>query len=221
MVFKPANRGKQTYIFIEKNGNKVKLPDLPYMRITNTSVRKHLCHKLLDNNVPDTQAIHITGNKKPQSVNNYRNMSNRQQQEVSSLLSTSSAEKHESVSEPQVASNSSVQPTLANDDSAFNKQVFTEPPMLVRNQNIPQNIHLSNSEKTASFHVDSNNVLRSIFQNAQIHGSVFNITVNLQPPAKRPRIENESKIKSKIEAETEGQNDSSAIYALFISVEKY
>ena len=66
------------------------LPDLPYMRITNTSVRKHLCQKLLDSNIPDTHAIHITGHKTPQSLNNYRKLSNKQKQHVSTLLSSSS-----------------------------------------------------------------------------------------------------------------------------------
>ena len=65
------------------------LPDLPYMRITNTSVRKHLCQKLLDCNIPDTHAIHITGHKNPQSLNNYRKLSNKQKQHVSTLLSSS------------------------------------------------------------------------------------------------------------------------------------
>ena len=32
-------------------------------RLTNTSVRKHLCQKLMDNNVPGNHAIHITGHK--------------------------------------------------------------------------------------------------------------------------------------------------------------
>ena len=65
------------------------LPDLPYMRITNTSVRKHLCQKLLDSNISDTHAIHITGHKSPQSLNNYRKLSNKQKQHVSTLLSSS------------------------------------------------------------------------------------------------------------------------------------
>ena len=39
------------------------LPDLETKRITNTSVRKHLCQKLLDNNIPDTQAVDITDTK--------------------------------------------------------------------------------------------------------------------------------------------------------------
>ena len=48
------------------------LPDLQTKRITNTSVRKHLCQKLLDNNIPNAQAVHITGHKNPSSLNNYR-----------------------------------------------------------------------------------------------------------------------------------------------------
>ena len=41
-------------------------------RLTNTSVRNHLCQKLMDNNVPDNHAIHFTGHKNPRSLNNYR-----------------------------------------------------------------------------------------------------------------------------------------------------
>lgn len=40
-------------------------------RLTNTSVRKHLCQKLLHNNVPDHH-IYITGHKNPGSLNNHR-----------------------------------------------------------------------------------------------------------------------------------------------------
>jgi len=48
------------------------LPNKNTKRLTNTSVRKHLCQTLLDNNIPDGQAIHITGHKNPASLNNYR-----------------------------------------------------------------------------------------------------------------------------------------------------
>ena len=41
-------------------------------RLTNTSVRKHLCQKLMDNNVPNNHVIHITGHTNPGSLNNYR-----------------------------------------------------------------------------------------------------------------------------------------------------
>ena len=68
------------------------LPDLPYMRTTNTSVRKHLCQKLLDCNIPDTHAIHITGHKNLQSLNNYWKLLNKQKQHVSTLLSSSSGQ---------------------------------------------------------------------------------------------------------------------------------
>ena len=57
-------------------------------RLTNTSARKYLCQKLLANNVPDTQAVHITGHRNAQSLNNYRTLSNQQQQRMSELLST-------------------------------------------------------------------------------------------------------------------------------------
>ena len=52
-----------------KNAN---MPGLQSKRKTNSSVRKHLCQKLIENEVPDTQAIHITGHKNTESLNNYR-----------------------------------------------------------------------------------------------------------------------------------------------------
>ena len=39
-------------------------------KTTNTSVRKTLCQKLLEANVPDTQAIHIAGHKNASSDSN-------------------------------------------------------------------------------------------------------------------------------------------------------
>ena len=57
-------------------------------RLTNTSARKYLCQKLMSHNVPDTQAVHITGHRNPQSLNNYRSLSNKQQHQMSQLLST-------------------------------------------------------------------------------------------------------------------------------------
>ena len=43
---------------------RTKLPNLASKRITNTSVRKHLCQKLGENNIPDTMAVHVTGHRK-------------------------------------------------------------------------------------------------------------------------------------------------------------
>ena len=73
------------------------LPELENgKRLTNTSVRKALCQKLLNANVPDTQAIHVTGHKYAQSLNNYRQLSNFQQAKLSNLL----ASKASSLPEP-------------------------------------------------------------------------------------------------------------------------
>ena len=55
-------------------------------RLTNTSVRKHLCQKLMENQVPDTQAVQITGHKNPNSLNNYRSLNSAQKNHISSLL---------------------------------------------------------------------------------------------------------------------------------------
>ena len=56
-------------------------------RLTNTSIRKRLCQKLLTANVPDTHAIHITGHKNSDSLNHYRSLTNLQQRNISNILS--------------------------------------------------------------------------------------------------------------------------------------
>ena len=55
-------------------------------RLINTSVRKHLCQNLMENQVPDTQAVQITGHKNPNSLNNYRSLNSAQKNHISSLL---------------------------------------------------------------------------------------------------------------------------------------
>ena len=64
-------------------------------RLTNTSVRKHLCQKLMENQVPDTQAVQITGHKNPNSLNNYRSLNSAQKNHISSLLAnTNTVQQH-------------------------------------------------------------------------------------------------------------------------------
>ena len=67
----------------------VKSADLPSDRnqkLTNTSVQKALCQKLLEANAPDTQAIHITGHKNASPLSNYRKLNNHQQASLSHML---------------------------------------------------------------------------------------------------------------------------------------
>ena len=59
-------------------------------RITNHSGRKTLTQTLLNHDVPPTQIIQVTGHKNLQSVNNYGAMGERQQENVSSILSATS-----------------------------------------------------------------------------------------------------------------------------------
>ena len=68
-----------------KNAN---MPGLQSKRITNSSVRKHLCQKIIANEVPDTHAIHITGHKNTESLNNYRTIANKQKRNMSAILSS-------------------------------------------------------------------------------------------------------------------------------------
>ena len=59
-------------------------------RITNHSGRKTLTQTLLNHDVPPTQIIQVTGHKNLQSVNNCGAMGERQQENVSSILSATS-----------------------------------------------------------------------------------------------------------------------------------
>ena len=58
-------------------------------RITNHSARKTLVQTLQDKNVPPTQIIQVTGHKNLQSVNNYSTLREKQQEDISTILSSS------------------------------------------------------------------------------------------------------------------------------------
>ena len=55
--------------------------------MTNGSVRKHLVQKLNDNEILPTQIVQITGYRNVNSVNNYSSLSEKQKEEISSILS--------------------------------------------------------------------------------------------------------------------------------------
>ena len=57
-------------------------------RITNHSARKTLVQTLQDRNVPPTQIIQVTGHKNLQSVNNYSTLREKQQEDISTILSS-------------------------------------------------------------------------------------------------------------------------------------
>ena len=56
-------------------------------RYTNHSGRKTMMQELVQNNVPPTQIIQLSGHKNLQSVNNYSQVSVEQQQNMSRILS--------------------------------------------------------------------------------------------------------------------------------------
>ena len=60
-------------------------------RITNHSARKTLVQTLQDKNVPPTQIIQVTGHKNLQSVNNYSTLREKQQEDISNILSSTSS----------------------------------------------------------------------------------------------------------------------------------
>ena len=58
---------------------------------TNHSGRKTLVQKLQENNVPPNQIVQITGHKNLQSINNYSSLRERQMENISKILSSSSS----------------------------------------------------------------------------------------------------------------------------------
>ena len=54
--------------------------------LTNTSARKHLVQKLVDNGVPNTHIMQITGHTNVQSINSYSRMNETQCQNIGMLL---------------------------------------------------------------------------------------------------------------------------------------
>ena len=60
-------------------------------KLVNHSTRKHLVQKLVDNDIPPTEIMQITGHKNVASINNYSTLSDRKQQQISGLLSGASA----------------------------------------------------------------------------------------------------------------------------------
>ena len=60
-------------------------------KLVNHSTRKHLVQKLVDNDIPPTEIMQITGHKNVASINNYSILSDRKQQQISGVLSGASA----------------------------------------------------------------------------------------------------------------------------------
>ena len=58
---------------------------------TNHSGRKTLVQKLRDNNVPPNHMVQVTGHKNLQSVNYYSSLRERQMENISKILSSSSS----------------------------------------------------------------------------------------------------------------------------------
>ena len=65
------------------------LPDNKH--ITNTSVRKTLVQRMTDCNVPDNLQVYVTGHKRPESLNNYRQLGNNHKKLISNLLTHNTA----------------------------------------------------------------------------------------------------------------------------------
>lgn len=59
--------------------------------LTNHSARKRMIQKLNDQDVPPTHIMQISGHKNVQSINNYSSLSEKQQRNISNILSVSAS----------------------------------------------------------------------------------------------------------------------------------
>ena len=161
------------------------LPELEHgKRLTNTSVRKRLCQKLLTSNVPDSHAIHITGHKNMESLNNYRSLTNQQQCNISNILSNTSAVTVQEDDRPTVAVTvqEDDRPTVAvaieeDDRPTVNTSVVRSSAIATHTPSTYVSKTTMNSQKT-SISRGSLPANPGLFQNANITGGTFNITIN-------------------------------------------
>lgn len=159
---------------MKKMAERAKLPNLANKRITNTSVRKYLCQKLVDNNVPDTHAVHITGHKNPNSLNNYRSLNNKQKCTMSTLLSTN-VSKNPKVCSSTLTSSDVVNALVPASDSVRPLPPTSDPPPgIISNINNTQEISLPQNS--------NGNPHGNIFSGAYIHGGNFSINVKYSMP---------------------------------------
>lgn len=139
------------------------LPSFKSKRLCNTSVRKHLCQELLDKNVPDTLAVHVTGHKNPATLNNYRKPSNMQKFQMSNILTKSKCVSGSTSSEiiPQHNSHSPAQLPTMQIPCQLNQSASID----VRSSQISHEATVSGS-------------LHSLFSGSTIHGGTFNINMH-------------------------------------------
>ena len=60
-------------------------------KLVNHSTRKHLAPKLVDNDIPPTEIMQITGYRNVALINNYSILSDKKQQQISGVLSAATA----------------------------------------------------------------------------------------------------------------------------------
>lgn len=162
---------------MKKMAGRANLPNLATKRITNTSVRKYLCQKLVENNIPDTQAVHISGHKNPNSLNNYRSLRNEQKCTMSTLLSTNLSNISPVCSVPQSSSRT------GNELIPTTKSVRPSISLPLGHRTSV----LNNTENISLPQKSQGNPYGNIFSGAFIHGGNFSINVKYNMPQIRSR----------------------------------
>ena len=149
--------GKNKINNILKNMIKIaKLPEHETKRLTNSSVRKHLCQKLMDKNVQDEHAIHITGHNNLSSLNKYRTLNENRKKEISQILSTTTDDY-------------SVTQSLKN-NGTFVGQTNSEPTLQHTSTMTSSLTNIPNSYPSDIFH--------AMFYGSTINGGTFNVNIN-------------------------------------------
>ena len=186
---------------------KAGLPELNQgKRLTNTSVRKRLCQKLLQSNVPDTVAVHVTGHRNPNSLNNYRTLTPLQQKSMSNILASDSSSTTSSMTNaltgccPSASMGFPVNNALGScAQPAIESSVPVSAPIhdhaLVDGFDVPsQSLGSCSSVRKTSAVVSQrritssqagSNIVPYLFQNATITGGTINITINTGSGNKR------------------------------------
>ena len=86
-----ANSSKPRFKAAPVGSNKLNTLMKTMAEMTNHSARKRMIQKLNDHEVPPTHTMQISGHKNVQSLNNYSSLSEKQQRDISNIMSASTS----------------------------------------------------------------------------------------------------------------------------------
>jgi len=161
----PVGKHKMNNL-MKKMADSANLPERETKRITNTSVRKQLCQKLMDNDIPDEQAIHITGHKNTTSLNRYRTLNDKKRKQMSEILSNTDNSVNDTENETERNRERDMQPTFQFQHTATSRSACSI-------SNIPTG--------------NPSDIFHTIFYGSTINGGTFNVNINFATSPKRAK----------------------------------